>query len=118
MRRREFIASLGAATSLAARRARGAVVNFGERVCPGLPRRSRTTACAPLRVTLIAIVPFLGLSAAASAQELLTIAIGQRGGWEQCVSELGQGRGIFRRHGLKLDLLYRQGSAETMQSVI
>ena len=118
MRRREFIARLGATASLAVRSVRAAVAESGERICPGLPRSSRTTARAPLRVTLTAIVPFLALSAAASAQELLTIAIGQRGGWEQCVSELGQGRGIFRRHGLKLDLLYTQGSAETMQSVI
>ena len=54
----------------------------------------------------------------ASAQDTLKIAIGQRGGWEQCVSELGQNAGIFRQHGLVLDLLYTQGSAETLQSVI
>src|SRR5262249_2588929 len=54
----------------------------------------------------------------AAAQDALKIAIGQRGGWEQCVSELGQNAGIFRRHGLVLDLLYTQGSAETLQSVI
>jgi NitT/TauT family transport system substrate-binding protein len=34
------------------------------------------------------------------------------------VSELGQNAGIFRKHGLALDVLYTQGSGETLQSVI
>jgi ABC-type nitrate/sulfonate/bicarbonate transport system substrate-binding protein len=54
----------------------------------------------------------------AAAQDALKIAVGQRGGWEQCVSELGQNAGIFRKHGLTLDVLYTQGSGETLQSVI
>ena len=37
---------------------------------------------------------------------------------KQSVSELGQNKGIFRKHGLTLDLFYTQGSAETLQSVI
>jgi NitT/TauT family transport system substrate-binding protein len=51
-------------------------------------------------------------------QDSMKIAIGQRGGWEQSVSELGQNKGIFKKHGLVLDLFYTQGSAETLQSVI
>ena len=58
------------------------------------------------------------LPSVAHAQDELKIAIGQRGGWEQCVSELGQDKGFFKKHGLKLELLYTQGSAETLQSVI
>src|ERR1041385_9111697 len=53
-----------------------------------------------------------------AAADAMKIAIGQRGGWEQCVSELGQNKGIFKKHGLTLDLFYTQGSAETLQSVI
>src|SRR6478672_11704125 len=52
------------------------------------------------------------------ADDNLKIAIGQRGGWEQSVSELGQNKGFFKKHGLTLELLYTQGSAETLQSVI
>jgi NitT/TauT family transport system substrate-binding protein len=59
-----------------------------------------------------------GLAVNASAQDALKIAVGQRGGWEQCVSELGQNAGIFKKHGLTLDVLYTQGSGETLQSVI
>src|SRR5256885_6241810 len=54
----------------------------------------------------------------AAAEDHLKIAIGQRGGWEQCVSELGQNAGIFKKHGLVLDVLYTQGSGETLQSII
>jgi NitT/TauT family transport system substrate-binding protein len=54
----------------------------------------------------------------AAAQDALKIAVGQRGGWEQCVSELGQNAGIFKKHELTLDVLYTQGSGETLQSVI
>jgi len=55
---------------------------------------------------------------AAAAQDMLKVAVGQRGGWEQCVSELGQNAGFFKTQNLTLDILYTQGSAETLQSVI
>ncbi len=67
---------------------------------------------------LAAAVVLAGLTGAAAAQDALKIAIGQRGGWEQCVSELGQNAGFFKKHGLTLDVLYTQGSGETLQSVI
>src|SRR5215204_5131713 len=70
------------------------------------------------RRTAIAALLVSSLGGAVAAQDTLKIAIGQRGGWEQCVSELGQNAGIFRQHGLVLDLLYTQGSAETLQSAI
>src|ERR1700681_1440881 len=71
-----------------------------------------------LRQFLPAAVSLLVLQSAATAEDQLKIAIGQRGGWEQCVSELGQNAGIFKKHGLVLDTLYTQGSGETLQSVI
>jgi NitT/TauT family transport system substrate-binding protein len=70
-----------------------------------------------LRLTTLAVV-LACTAGAAAAQDALKIAVGQRGGWEQCVSELGQNAGIFKRHGLTLDVLYTQGSGETLQSVI
>jgi NitT/TauT family transport system substrate-binding protein len=54
----------------------------------------------------------------AAAEDTLKIAIGQRGGFEQCVSELGQNAGIFKKHGLVLETLYTQGSGETIQIVL
>ncbi len=69
-------------------------------------------------VLWIAAIAMLACGTAAAAQDALKIAVGQRGGWEQCVSELGQNAGIFKKHGLALDVLYTQGSGETLQSVI
>jgi NitT/TauT family transport system substrate-binding protein len=66
----------------------------------------------------LAATIFLLLPSVARAEDQLKIAIGQRGGWEQCVSELGQNAGIFKKHGLVLDTLYTQGSGETIQIVL
>jgi NitT/TauT family transport system substrate-binding protein len=70
-----------------------------------------------IRTALLSVVFALVVNAA-RGQDALKIAIGQRGGWEQCVSELGQKQGLFKKQRLELELLYTQGSAETMQSVI
>src|SRR5215217_9321321 len=66
------------------------------------------------------LVAALALTAAtgASAQETLKLAVGQRGLWDTSVSEIGQRAGIFKKHGLVLELLYTQGSGETQQTVI
>ena len=54
----------------------------------------------------------------AQAEDLLRLAIGQRGNWENSVSELGQDAGFFRKHGLTLELLYTEGGGQTQQAVI
>jgi NitT/TauT family transport system substrate-binding protein len=55
---------------------------------------------------------------AAMADDTLKIAVGQRGSWDTSVSELGQKAGIFKQHGLELDLLFTQGAGETQQATI
>src|SRR5229473_7113372 len=57
-------------------------------------------------------------SSAALAQDALRLAVGQRGLWDTAISEVGQRAGIFKKHGLNLELLYTQGGGETMQAVI
>ena len=54
----------------------------------------------------------------AGAQDALKIAVGQRGGWEQCVSELGQNAGFFKKHGLVLENYGTAGAGETVQAII
>ena len=54
----------------------------------------------------------------ARAEDVLRLAIGQRGNWENSVSELGQDAGFFRKHGLTLELLYTEGGGQTQQAVI
>lgn len=62
----------------------------------------------------------LGAQAQCFAQTLdkLKVAIGGRGLGESGVSEAGQIAGIFKKHGLELDILYTAGSGETQQAVI
>jgi len=55
---------------------------------------------------------------AAHAQDTLRLAIGQRGNWENAPAELGQRAGIFKKHGLTLEILYTQGAGETLQAVL
>jgi NitT/TauT family transport system substrate-binding protein len=66
-----------------------------------------------LALALSALCP-----APASADDTLRLAVGQRGLWDTAVAELGQRGGIFKGHGLVLDILYTQGAAETQQAVI
>ena len=54
----------------------------------------------------------------APAQETLKLAVGQRGLWDTGVTEIGYRGGIFKKHGLALELLYTQGAGETQQAVI
>ena len=67
---------------------------------------------------LLAIVAAMAPWCAASAQDHLKVAVGARGVGETFVAELGQDAGIFKKHGLTLDVLYTQGGGETQQVVI
>ncbi|HEX4411363.1 MAG TPA: ABC transporter substrate-binding protein [Xanthobacteraceae bacterium] len=57
-------------------------------------------------------------ASAARAEDLIKIAIGQRGVFENSISELGQNRGFFKKYGIKLDILYTQGGGETLQAIL
>ncbi len=58
------------------------------------------------------------LFAGAAAGETLKIASPQRGSWEGAIPELGTQAGIFKKHGLDLDIVYTSGGGETLQVVI
>lgn len=67
----------------------------------------------------VAILSLCGFVTAASAQDRIKVAVGgQRGVGETFSPEIGQKAGIFRKHGLELDVLYTDSSGETMQTVI
>jgi NitT/TauT family transport system substrate-binding protein len=70
---------------------------------------------------LLTLVTALLISAAsqeAQADDVLKVAIPQRGAWDSGVAELGQRGGIFKKHGLTLDVLFTQGGPESIQAVI
>jgi NitT/TauT family transport system substrate-binding protein len=54
----------------------------------------------------------------ASAQDAVKLTIGQRGNWDTAITELGTRAGIFKKHGIVLEMIYTSGSGETLQPVI
>src|ERR1041384_5168438 len=54
----------------------------------------------------------------ASADDLVKVAIGQRGNWDTAVFHLGDKAGIFKKHGIAQELLYTSGGGETQQAVL
>jgi NitT/TauT family transport system substrate-binding protein len=54
----------------------------------------------------------------AMAQDKLKLAIGQRGNWDTAISHVGEAAGIFKKHGIELEMTYTSGSGETLQPVI
>jgi NitT/TauT family transport system substrate-binding protein len=76
-------------------------------------RRSAIAFLAVLAMVFIALAP-----GTAAAQDKLKLAIGQKGNWDTAVPELGTRAGLFKKHGLELELLYTKGGGETQQAVI
>jgi NitT/TauT family transport system substrate-binding protein len=66
----------------------------------------------------VAVAAILLAAQAAQAQDRLKLAQGGRGVGEAFVPELGQNAGIFKKHGIVLDIFYTQGGGETIQIVI
>jgi NitT/TauT family transport system substrate-binding protein len=58
------------------------------------------------------------MAASAQAQDRLKLAIGQLGLWAVSGPTLGQRAGIFKKHGLVLDIFGTSGGGETLQAVI
>jgi NitT/TauT family transport system substrate-binding protein len=54
----------------------------------------------------------------ASADDLVKLTIGQRGNWDTAITHLGDKAGIFKKHGIVLEMIYTSGSGETLQPVI
>ena len=70
-----------------------------------------------LHVAAIAAALFT-LAPQAQAQDTLKLAIGQRGNWDTAISHVGEKAGIFKKHGIQLEMTYTSGSGETLQPVI
>jgi NitT/TauT family transport system substrate-binding protein len=72
-----------------------------------------------MRAAFAALLAAASLYAgAAQAEDTVKLAVGQRGNWDTSVSEIGQRAGIFKKHGLTLEIVYTQGAGETQQAVI
>src|SRR3984957_15268987 len=65
----------------------------------------------------IAVI-FAVAATATHAADTLKLAVGAPGNWDTCIPAVGERAGIFRKHGIELELLYTQGGGETLQAVI
>ncbi|HEY4408031.1 MAG TPA: ABC transporter substrate-binding protein [Xanthobacteraceae bacterium] len=69
-------------------------------------------------ILAVATTALLSASPPAFADDLVKLTIGQRGNWDTAISHLGDKAGIFKKHGLALEMIYTAGSGETLQPVI
>jgi NitT/TauT family transport system substrate-binding protein len=65
-------------------------------------------------VALMAVVA----TTAVRADDSLQLAVGAPNNWDSGVPDIGKRAGIFKKHGLDLEILYTNGGGETMQAVI
>lgn len=67
-----------------------------------------------------ALAAALSLAGAArtEADDLVKLTIGQRGNWDTAITQLGTKAGIFKKHGIELEMIYTSGSGETLQPVV
>src|ERR1700722_14463693 len=71
-----------------------------------------------LTTILLACGLLAGAVAPAMAEDVLKLAVPQRGAWDTGIEELGQRGGIFAKHGLKLEILYTSAGPESIQALI
>jgi NitT/TauT family transport system substrate-binding protein len=71
-----------------------------------------------VRLAAIAIAAIFAFARPASADDLVKMTIGQRGNWDTAVPHLGEKAGIFKKHGITMEMVYTRGSGETVQPVI
>ena len=63
-------------------------------------------------------VTAIAFTGPAAADDLVKMTIGQRGNWDTAITHLGEKAGIFKKHGIELEMIYTSGSGETLQPVI
>jgi NitT/TauT family transport system substrate-binding protein len=71
-----------------------------------------------LIIAFLSIFALTGAVRTASAEDTLKIAEPQKGAWDAGVAEIGQRGGIFKKHGLNLDILYTAAGPESIQAMI
>src|ERR1700749_4336212 len=78
----------------------------------------RRSVIAVLGIMALASLSLLGSGRFALADDTLQVATPQKGAWDAGIAELGQRGGIFKKHGLDLDILYTAAGPESIQAVI
>jgi NitT/TauT family transport system substrate-binding protein len=71
-----------------------------------------------LAIAVVSAIALVGAVRAAAADDTLKVAVPQKGAWDAGIAELGQRGGIFKKHGLDLDILYTTAGPESIQAMI
>jgi len=71
-----------------------------------------------LLTTFLAALMATAVTTGAVADDLLKLAVGAPNNWDSGVPDVGKRAGIFKKHGLDLEILYTNGGGETLQAVI
>jgi NitT/TauT family transport system substrate-binding protein len=71
-----------------------------------------------LVVLVLGILMLAGVTSFAFADDTLKVAVPQKGAWDAGIAELGERGGIFKKHGLDLDILYVTAGPESIQGMI
>jgi NitT/TauT family transport system substrate-binding protein len=69
-------------------------------------------------VVILSIFALAGTVRNAAADDTLKVAVPQQGAWDAGIAELGKRGGIFKKHGLDLDILYTAAGPESIQAMI
>jgi NitT/TauT family transport system substrate-binding protein len=72
----------------------------------------------PFITAVCALTMLASAGQRAMSEDVLKVAIPQRGAWDAGLADLGERGGIFKKHGLKLEILYTQAGPESIQAVI
>jgi NitT/TauT family transport system substrate-binding protein len=70
------------------------------------------------RTFVLALAALAAMAVSVQAQDVVRLTVGQRGNWDTAVAHIGEKAGIFKKHGIALDITYTSGSGETLQPVI
>jgi NitT/TauT family transport system substrate-binding protein len=70
------------------------------------------------RLAALAFAVAAVTATSALAEDQLKLTIGQRGNWDTAIAHLGTKAGIFKKHGVELEMIYTSGSGETLQPII
>src|SRR5580704_12575781 len=76
-------------------------------------KRLRAAGCVAAATAVLAMS-----AGSAAADDVLKLTIGQRGNWDTAITHIGSKAGIFKKHGIELEMIYTSGSGETLQPVI
>ena len=67
---------------------------------------------------LVAMITLVAACVGAAAQDKLKVALPQKGAWDAGLTELGNRGGIFKKHGLDVEIFYTQAGPESIQALI